>query len=423
MKIETQIKTPAKPTKYGQIPSSWGFGEIGKHIDLTSGFAFKSNEYSTQGVRLLRCANIKRGHTDWSENITQFWPGTAGLDQYEMKSGDLVIAMDGSLVGRSYAVLSEKDVPSLLLQRAARIRSTEIHVPFLTAFIGSNFFISYCDAVKTVTAIPHISAKDIRKFRIPLPPLPEQKKIAAILSTWDNAISKLKKLITEKEDLKRGLMQQLLTGKKRFSGFTGEWKELELRQIGSFLKGKGIAKSEMQAQGIPAVRYGELYTVHHNVIKKFHTFISPESAANSNELKQGDVVFAGSGETLDEIGKCAAYVDSGQAYAGGDIIILRPSIEIDSTFLAMLLNSHEVVRERRKLGQGHSVVHIYSSGLRKLKVQIPAVEEQQKISRVLITIDNEIDALNRTVKAMQNQKTGLMQQLLTGKVRVKIDKK
>ena len=197
----------------------WVVKPIGESIDLLSGFPFPSASYSNSGVRLLRGSNVKRGQTDWSEEITQFWPSiNQEIAKYEVNVGDLVISMDGSLVGRSYARIVEADLPALLLQRVARIRSRTIDIGFLAQFIGSQFFTTHCDSVKTVTAIPHISADDIRSFSIPTPPtIEEQTAIATILSDMDNELTGLESRRDKARQIKQGMMQELLTGKTRIS--------------------------------------------------------------------------------------------------------------------------------------------------------------------------------------------------------------
>jgi hypothetical protein len=225
------MKSGYKQTEVGVIPEEWDAKAIGSEIDLLTGFPFPSSGYAKAGVRLLRGSNIKRGVTDWSEEITQHWPAvTRELTRYSMMAGDLVISMDGSLVGRSFAQLEESDLPALLLQRVARIRATELDVSYLRQFVGGDQFIKYVDSVKTVTAIPHISPSDIRRFAIPVPPtLSEQRAIATALSDMDALLAGLDRLIAKKRDLKQAAMQQLLTGRKRLPGFKGEW---EVKRLG-----------------------------------------------------------------------------------------------------------------------------------------------------------------------------------------------
>jgi len=237
------VEAGYKVTEVGRIPDDWNYCEIGQYIDLLTGFPFPSRKYAKSGVRLLKGSNVKRGQTDWSENITNFWDDD--LPKYRdfvLKDGDLVIAMDGSLVGRSYAQISKKDLPALLLQRVARLRSSKISISYLRFFVGSEWFIKYSDSVKTVTAIPHISPKDIRQFKIPLPPtLAEQKAIATALSDVDDLISSLDSLIEKKKMIKQGAMQELLTPNKNSN----------IVKLGKY--------SEMSSGGTPSSKVEEYY--------------------------------------------------------------------------------------------------------------------------------------------------------------------
>ncbi len=270
------------------------------------------------------------------------------------------------------------------------------------------------------TSISGITREVLLDIDVLVPPLPEQKKIALILSTWDRAIEKTEQLIAQKQQLKKGLMQQLLTGKVRFFGFSDKWRPLKLKDIGEFSKGSGISKAELIEGGIPCIRYGEIYTVHNIFIKEFHSFINEESAKLSKPIWRGDILFAGSGETAEEIGKCVAFLGNDKAYAGGDIVILRPRSEIDSLFLAFQLNNEESNRQKSSRGKGHSVVHIYPDDLRQIILKIPLLPEQKLIGEALKKADYELDKLLKRLDLLKFQKKGLMQQLLTGKVRTMI---
>lgn len=206
-----------KPSELGEIPEDWQLGFVGDACDLLTGFPFPSSKYSDSGVRLLRGSNVKRRCTDWSEEITQYWPElTSSIAQYELKIGDIVISMDGSLVGRSFAQLRESDLPALLLQRVARLRSKAVSQNYLKEWVCSKFFTEHCDSVKTVTAIPHISPQDIRSFKLLLPPSKEeQTAIATILSDMDAEIQALEQRLDKTRQIKQGMMQELLTGKTR----------------------------------------------------------------------------------------------------------------------------------------------------------------------------------------------------------------
>jgi len=267
----------------------------------------------------------------------------------------------------------------------------------------------------------------IKNYKIPTPPLVEQKKIAVILNTWDRAIEQTQKLIDAKQRLKKGLMQQLLTGRMRFPGFgapvekAGElpegWEEKTLGDMGTFSKGANIQKSDLVDEGIPCIRYGEIYTVHDFILKEFKSYISSSTAMSSKRIYKGDILFAGSGETREEIGKCIAYVDEYEAYAGGDVIIFR-SNESNPYYLGYLLNHPLIIKQKSALGQGYSIFHIYPNMLKKLIIHLPPRNEQKMIVHVISTLDNEILRLVKLTKFLNLQKLGLLQKLLSGEVRV-----
>jgi type I restriction enzyme S subunit len=194
-----------------------------------------------------------------------------------------------------------------------------------------------------------------------------------------------------------------------------EWEVVKLGEIGSFTKGKGISKSEANSGNIPAIRYGEIYTKHNNIIKRFYSNINEEIARNSKELKKGDLLFAGSGETKEEIGKTVAFIEDIKAYAGGDIVILRPTRNTNSSLLGYLLNSQKVQNQKSANGQGDAVVHIYANNLKDIQIPLPPLPEQQAIAEVLSDTDAWIESLEKLIAKKQLIKQGAMQQLLTPK--------
>lgn len=206
-----------KTSELGAIPKDWDVKTIGESCDVLTGFPFPSKKYCDSGIRLLRGSNVKRGETDWSSEITQYWPEiTPNIKEYELRVGDIVVSMDGSLVGKSYAQLSKEDLPAVLLQRVARIRSESIEVDYLKEWVCSKFFTNHCDSVKTVTAIPHISPIDIKSFRLLVPSEKEEQiAIATILSDMDSEIQILEQRLSKTRQVKQGMMQELLTGRTR----------------------------------------------------------------------------------------------------------------------------------------------------------------------------------------------------------------
>lgn len=198
-----------------------------------------------------------------------------------------------------------------------------------------------------------------------------------------------------------------------------DWEVKTLEEIGNISKGRGVSRDQSHSGNLPCVRYGELYTSHDNYIRNFYSFISQEVAETAKRLNKGDVLFAASGETKEEIGKAVAFVGNEEAYAGGDIIILSPKIESDSMFLGFALNGEESVRQKSALGQGDAVVHIHAPELSKVSIAFPNPSEQRRIAQVLSDTDSLIASLSRTIEKKRLVKQGAMQQLLTGKTRLK----
>lgn len=428
MEEKMEVKSGYKKTKLGWIPSHWEEFKLVDLVDPDRKIRYgivQPGDYDSNGRYMLRGQDYSDSK-GWNSPENLFKVSDDVEQKYRkarLKKGDLILTIVGAGTGHA------QEIPEWL--EGANITQTTARIAIESTIANSRFYLHYLnsDLGKKQTyrfmkggAQPGLNIRDVEVFHVAFPPLPEQQKIATILSTWDKAINTFQKLIDKKQERKKGLMQLLLTGKKRFEGFDEEWKEVKLGEIGKFLKGKGVPKIEIVEEGMPCLTYGELYKNHHNVIRKFTSFIPKELAGDSTELNYGDILFAGSGETLEEIGKSAAFVDSYPAYAGGDIIILRQS-KCDPLYLGYLLNHDLIRRQLHKLGQGHSVVHIYSSGLSKVRAVLPTFEEQQKIASVLSAAGTEIEKLKIQFNKLQEQKKGLMQRLLTGDVRVKIETK
>lgn len=195
------------------------------------------------------------------------------------------------------------------------------------------------------------------------------------------------------------------------------WKIKKLGEIGVFFKGKGVPKNKITDTGFKCLTYGDLYTKYDFVIEGVKSFIDKETALISQEIRYGDICFAGSGETLEDIGKCATFIDDKIGYAGGDIIVFRT--EQNPIVMSYLLNSDIAKKQKFSMGQGHSVVHIYSSQLEMLKLPIPPLKEQEKIAEILLSCDKAIRLTTQIITQLKQRNQGLAQQLLTGEKRVK----
>lgn len=197
------------------------------------------------------------------------------------------------------------------------------------------------------------------------------------------------------------------------------WKNVRLSELGTFSKGSGIKRDEANSGSIPAIRYGEIYTAHNDYIKQFQSFISEKVAKEATLLKNGDLLFSCSGETKEDIGKCVAFVSNERAYAGGDIIILSPTVPCDSKYIGFLCNSSFVNKQRYSFAQGDSIVHISSESIGKIEIPFPPLNEQKKIAATLSVWDSAIEKMEKLIEAKESQKKFL----ITKSIKFSDDKK
>ena len=222
---------------------------------------------------------------------------------------------------------------------------------------------------------------EYQNIRLPVPPYAEQVAIAAALSDVDELLDSLDALIAKKQDIKRGATQRLLTGKTRLPGFGGPWKTQLLGQLGPFIKGRGIKREDVSESGLPCIRYGELYTRYKDTILYPVSRIPADVAEGAVAIDSNALLFAASGESAEDIGRCSAYIGQERAYVGGDIIVLKP-VGHDSRYLGYLMNDPMVTVQKTRMAQGDAVVHISTGNLAQLKIDLPPFEEQTAIANV-----------------------------------------
>ena len=214
-------------------------------------------------------------------------------------------------------------------------------------------------------------------------------------------------------------MQQLLTGKHRLKGFSTPWHEVKLGDVFSIKKGQGLSKEELNPLGKNAcILYGELYTTYNEVIYNIKSLTNVDSGITS---QVGDILIPASTTTTGiDLANATALMVSG-VLLGGDINILRCKIQSSPIFFAYLL-THIYKYDIAKLAQGMTIVHLYGEFIKKIKVFIPSdLAEQKAIAEILSKADEEIELLNKKLEAFKQEKKALMQQLLTGKIRVKVN--
>ena len=201
------------------------------------------------------------------------------------------------------------------------------------------------------------------------------------------------------------------------------WDVRKLAQFGSLSKGSGGNKDDERPTGVPCIRYGDLYTTHHNFIQRSRSFVSTEKAAEYTPTRFGDVLFASSGETIDEIGKSAVNLMRDDACCGGDVIIFRPTQRVDARYLGYVMDCRLVAAEKAAMGRGITVMHIYGAQLKYLPIPLPPLIEQAGIVRFLDHADRQIrryiHAKKELIALLEEQKQAIIHKAVTGNIDVR----
>ncbi|APT07259.1 hypothetical protein BSP99_07185 [Corynebacterium glutamicum] len=406
--------------------TEWTQRKVSDLIDgLRAGVSVRSSPGVNGGPAVLKTSAIKSGRFDPSEVKT--------ILKADLQRAKCPVAADSLIISRMNTPALVGDVGYVDEDRAdlylpdrlwlaQKKRNSDTDMRWLTYHFsfGTGARALRDLATGTSGSMKNIPKNKVLNLVILTPSALEQQAIADAITNTDDLIESLERLISKKQAIKQGMMQELLTGRTRLPGFTAEWKESRLGSFGTFLKGRGIKRDEIQSRGVPCIRYGELYTTFENYTEKTASFVSDDIAATALPIRYGDILFAGSGETKAEIGTNVAYLGKVQAVAGGDIIVFR-GISHNPVFLSSLLNSPAIAAQKARAGQGDAIVHIHSSSLAEIVVNVPPIEEQEAIAQILQDADKEIAALDRRLETARNIKTGMMQELLTGRTRLPVE--
>jgi type I restriction enzyme S subunit len=292
---------------------------------------------------------------------------------------------------------------------------TEAVPGFLAQIVRTEDFIEAA-SLSYGTHMPRSDWAIVSKLIVSVPPLKEQEAIAEALSDADASIESLDALIAKKRDVQQATMQQLLTGRTRLSGFSDTWKVEPLDGHVSMLKGKGLSRSKLSDSGkFQALLYGELFTVYGRVIRSVNSRTDSDEGIAS---LFGDVLMPGSTTTTGEDLATASALLQNDVRIGGDVNIIRPDLKvIDPSWLAYrITNCHR--RDVGSITQGITIHHLYGREIASLLIPFPALDEQKAIVEILTKMNDELEALNEQVLKLRMLKEGMMQDLLTGKVRL-----
>ena len=381
-----------KHTEIDLIPHDWEVKTIADVAQTSSGGTPSRSvpSYYEGSIRWFTTGELCDGLLiDSLEHITPEALSSSSAKLF--KEGTLLMAMYGATIGK-LGILSK---PSTTNQACCAIMCNDIQTKYL--FFQLLFHRESIIAMGRGAGQPNISQDIVKRLQLPLPPtLAEQERIAGALSSIDTLIGALNEQIEKKRHIKQGTMQQLLTGKKRLAGFTGKWKICKIKNIvGSVKRGQGLQSKDYVKGNIPVVAGGKQYAGFHNVANHFGCTITISgSGANAGYVAFHAIpIFATDCSVIDD----------------NDDFVL-------AFVYYMLLNKQG---EIYKLQSGGAQPHIYPKNIEDIIVSIPpTIAEQSAIAAVLSGMDTEIAALEQKRDKYIAIKSGMMQDLLTGKIRL-----
>lgn len=395
------------PNDVGPSPEEWAAPRLAEVSTLiTNGFVGTATPYYTDetGIPYLYGTNVRANKLD-PTGIRYITPEFhVAQSKTELKVGDLLTVQSGH-IGETAVVTKELDGANCHALIVTRLKQDMVFPQFLSYYMNSEIGRARMTGLEVGSTILHINTKDLKKFRVLLPSLPEQKKISQTLSTWDKAITTTEQLLVNSQQQKKTMMQQLLTGKKRLLDdnglrFNGEWHRVEL---GSLLDYK-----QPTPYLVESTEYSDAYAT--PVLTAGKTFILGYTNETSG-IYQDDLPAI----IFDDFTTAIKYVDFPFKAKSSAMKILtaKKGLSIKYVFEAMQMMNYPVGGHQRHW------ISIYSN----LVIPLPEKEEQQKIAAALSTADREITALQKKLNALKQEKKALMHQLLTGKRRVKLDDK
>lgn len=402
MELSNQrVPTGYKQTEIGVIPEDWDL------VSYDKAFKFlRTAQYSRDQLGNGRTAYVHYGdiHTKWNYfvDIEQDLPTIEDKkirDYSLIEDGDLIVAdasEDFQGIGKSVEVKNLKNRPAISGLHTFLLRDNGNN--FAKGFRGyihaSSLVKSSMDRLATGLKVYGVSRSNLRRIQIPQPPQSEQIEIASALSDIGALIEKLEQLIDKKKLIKQGAMQELLTGKRRLPGFAEGWEKKVLAEVVEINKGQLITDDTRVDGFIPVIAGGKAAAYHHNIANRFGKTI-----------------------TISGSGASAGYV----AFYSFPIFASDCSTIEESTYYSLEFIYYYLKSMQEKIFMmqtGGAQPHIHPSDLNPLPIGVPKLEEQVAIASVLSGMDAEIEGLESQLSKYQNIKQGMMQVLLTGKIRL-----
>ncbi len=411
-----------KESEVGLIPINWEVKTLGACLTRNPDYGINAPAvpYSDSLPTYIRITDISDdGRFNKSGKVSV---NDIQSSNFYLEVGDIVLARTGASVGKSYCYDSN-DGALVFAGFLIRIKPDQdfLNPKYLKFFLQSNFYLNWVKENSMRSGQPGINSNEYSRLPIPIPSKSEQTAIATALSDTDALIENLEKLIAKKRSIKQGMMQELLTGRKRLAWFNGSWKEKKLGDIGKTYGGlSGKSKIDFEDGKYPYIPF--LNILNNPIIDcNFFDYVNLSTEEKQNKAYKGDLFFNGSSETPEEVGMCSVLLDSiPNLYLNSFCFGFRLFSEklSNGMFLSYYFRSKVGRKLIYSLAQGATRYNLSKTNFLKLVIRIPEPEEQEAIANVLVLIDREIQTLEQKLYKYQLIKQGMMQALLTGKIRL-----
>lgn len=394
-----EVKPGYTRTEVGIIPIDWKCVESGDLADYRGGNAFKSADATSVGLRWLKIANVGKQCAQWNE--TSFLPESFAsvFPNYLLSEGDVVMALTRPILDNELKIakLTSADTPCLLNQRVAKVCARPNGVlDFLYYVLQTPHFVNSMNEAMAGSDPPNIGTKDLSKIFIAAPPArEEQHAIATALSDVDGLLGGLERLISKKRDLKQASMQQLLTGKTRLASFHCEWEVKRLGDLANLYQSETIGQSVFTPDGYPV--YGA-----NGIIGRYSRF--------NHSTPQITISCRGNCGTVNRTEQYSWITGNAM------VVNLDKNPTLDHDFIFQLLRAQDF----SILVTGSGQPQIVRGPLGDFRIALPPTKpEQTAIAEVLMEMDAELAALEQRREKTRALKQAMMQELLTGRTRLK----
>ena len=437
-KNKTSTKEGYKKTKLGWIPEEWETKILGEFFEFKNGLN-KEKEFFGYGTPIINYMDVnKKGSLMLDDINGKVSLSESEIQRFNIKKGDVFFTRTSETIDEiAYSTVLVEDVKdgvfSGFVLRARPRKLGELDINFTKYCFSTYIARKEIMSKSTFTTRALTNGRFLSEVNLLIPPLPEQHKIAKILSTWDKAIALQDRLIKQKQTLKKGLMQDLLTGKQRFPGFEEEWSTPIINEVFNFIKTTSFSRAQLNYSDknqIYYIHYGDIHSKYKKPIldleetQEIPKLNSDIKLPNSIQyLKNGDVIIADASEDYNGVGKAIELqnVNEKKVISGLHTFALRDKKDLTTSgFRAYIFKNPLVKKALKTIATGSKVYGISKGNVQKFQIVLPSIEEQKKIASVLSNFDTEIEKLITHKESLIQQKQGLMQQLLSGEKRVKI---